>query len=863
MRITFDNQSLNKFQNASKAYNTDSSVNVKGIGSSYEITESLDNSKTYEGKRMSVSEFRESLKAKDVETTQDYMTFMAHSMSKEDFAKVMKSGEMPASIEPEEMVTIMDYIKLNVAKSGKNIEGFTDTLDKETYEEMGEAMAEASDVDEMTDAMKDYLVSNDKDLTIHNLYVAKHSAYEKPSTQGGEFFEVEAKGYLVKKGSDTDVTETEESVKGLLSKIGLPVNEETVEEGMWLVEHSLCVNEDNMKKLSDIDSIAFPLDKELLTKAICVAVNEGKECKDADLTKTESVYDKAVRMTAELESLIEKPFVKATRVLEETRLKMTAEANLILLKSGVSIDTKDIEAYVEALKKIEESTEYKEAKAIVDVEETVETVKEAPVAVIAPVSDRINEINLSEVALEGDRLKQKYEIAGIAYEQVSTTVRKDYGDSIKKAFRNIPEILEDLGVEDTEDNRRAVRILGYNSMSINEDSIKKIKEADLKVRSIISRLTPKDTLSLIRQGKNPVKMSIAELNEYLETKENTEEKDIEKYSRFLYKLECNKEISERERRDFIEVYRFFHGFEKADDAAIGSVLGMGAELSFANLKVAMKSVKHKGMDVTIGEVYESLESTDDEYEEQWINEKFTEMKEALKAPEETVNELVMNKLPATVENLEAALLLRKRRGEAFRKASEASDRRAYKRAVGFSDELTEKPEAVEAYMKMTDACKASVYEEAMKSETYMDVRALQLVHRQLTVATRYAENENYEVPMEIGGQVTSVNVKLVHNPSEAPNVVVSFENEELGRVSARLSEETGKISGYIACNLKESVTKLQKAADIISDKISVVYSQGSDSDLKLSMIPMKDNTDDISSKDLYDIAKRFLGALKG
>ncbi len=40
-----------------------------------------------------------------------------------------------------------------------------------------------------------------------------------------------------------------------------------------------------------------------------------------------------------------------------------------------------------------------------------------------------------------------------------TAPRKDMGDSIQKAFRNVDDILEDLGLETNDSNRRAVRIL--------------------------------------------------------------------------------------------------------------------------------------------------------------------------------------------------------------------------------------------------------------------------------------------------------------------------------------------------------------------------------------------------------------------
>ncbi|MBQ3890423.1 MAG: hypothetical protein II740_03610, partial [Lachnospiraceae bacterium] len=108
-----------------------------------------------------------------------------------------------------------------------------------------------------------------------------------------------------------------------------------------------------------------------------------------------------------------------------------------------------------------------------------------------------------------------------------------------------------------------------------------------------------------------------------------------------------------------------------------------------------------------------------------------------------------------------------------------------------------------------------------------------------------------------------VNVKLVHNSSEEANVVVSMETNDLGRISARFSGTEKDISGYIACNFKETVKKMEKVADKINSKVSVVLSKTSDTDTALSKIPMRDNTEEVSSKELYNIAKLFLDNLKG
>ena len=71
MKITFETPNLQKFQDAKRAYTSDSLDSIKGIGSSYDITASLTDSKTYGGEKMSVNEVKNSLKARDVQVCQD------------------------------------------------------------------------------------------------------------------------------------------------------------------------------------------------------------------------------------------------------------------------------------------------------------------------------------------------------------------------------------------------------------------------------------------------------------------------------------------------------------------------------------------------------------------------------------------------------------------------------------------------------------------------------------------------------------------------------------------------------------------------------------------------------------------------
>lgn len=187
-----------------------------------------------------------------------------------------------------------------------------------------------------------------------------------------------------------------------------------------------------------------------------------------------------------------------------------------------------------------------------------------------------------------------YEKARESYETLGTQVRRDLGDSIKKAFGNVDDILKDFGLDTNESNRRAVRILGYNSTQINDENIGKMREADAKIQGVMERLTPGAVLKMIRAGENPLDMSIEQLSATLDEHNDTQDTMNESYARFLVKLEHNNAVSESEKESFIGIYRLFRQVEKSDGAVIGSLINQGADLSVRNLITAVRNSKMQG-----------------------------------------------------------------------------------------------------------------------------------------------------------------------------------------------------------------------------------------------------------------------------
>ncbi len=298
------------------------------------------------------------------------------------------------------------------------------------------------------------------------------------------------------------------------------------------------------------------------------------------------------------------------RQLEETRLLMTSQANYALLKKGIAIDTKPLEQLVNDLKREEqsyysklltgsESTEMTEGTALASqTASVVESLKWQPAYVLT--IEHADENTLQSLYEDGEALQKVFEKAGKAYETLWTAPRADMGDSMKKAFQNVDDILTDLGLETTEENRRAVRILAYNKTELTKENVDVIKQADETVQRAFSNMTPAVTLEMIRQGINPLEMSLSELNTKAEDiKEDMGYDDTERFSKFLWKLEHKNGITQEERESFIGIYRLISQVEQTDGAVIGALVQQDTELSMKNLLTAVRSRKKGNMEYGI------------------------------------------------------------------------------------------------------------------------------------------------------------------------------------------------------------------------------------------------------------------------
>lgn len=604
------------------------------------------------------------------------MAVLAETTSPEDYKKMQEEGFSLDDTTSNKIVTVTDKIKAQLAKAGVDISAFGDDLDFEqlaqitgspelaaqiadslreadlpltddNFKQIAETVDMADSLSPLDDGAVKYLIDNQLEPTVQNIYFARHSA---------------SAGYMP--AEQQDISSFLPQVKNVIASAGLEVNDDTIATSKWMLENDIPLTKENLTYAQALRQTELTTSAENIAALAAEAVSEGKSAQDAvilsgytwmeqaqnavdtveNATDEDLVYIVEKGLPLTLDSLREaaanrvsdstvqdadgnytqkgQQLLTARRQLEEIRLAMTAEANYRLLKQGISIDTEPLVKLVEQLK--DQENEYyrnllmsegvdatkEQVELFGEVDKKVTDMRYVPAYVLGMKDADVSTINGVHEA--GTELKTSFEKASRQYETLMTAPRADLGDSIQKAFRNVDDILNDLGMELTDENRRAVRILGYNSIDITQDSVLTMKASDEEVQRVFKNMTPAVVTQMIKRGINPLEMDFTSLNQEAESIKSEElgGEDNRKFSEYLWKMEQNHEISEEERSSYIGIYRLIRQVENTDGAAIGALIQQGAPITMKNLLTAVRSEKRSSkMDYSVDYNFEGVSGT--------------------------------------------------------------------------------------------------------------------------------------------------------------------------------------------------------------------------------------------------------------
>jgi hypothetical protein len=497
-------------------------------------------------------------------------------------------------------------------------------ISKDYIERIKRALKLSEDIPNLEKKDIRYLLNKELTPSIENLYKARYSN--------------KSNEHLVKLTED-EWQELIPQVSQIVGDTKAIVDNEYLEDARWLIENNIPLTKENISLLIGIKDLTKNYSTDVVLDRIFKGMKEGALPGEASLIEgdeldIDSILPKDInikQLIEDIEKITEKDIIEtvqtkdkqakiltAKRQLEEIRLKMTIEAAIRLDKKGFHIETETLERIVERLR-IEEEIYYEELykQGIIESEESslgllqltsesIYELKRMPAYVLGRTLINRESQTVPDLLQAGKSVSTELDNAREAYEALFTIPRAEYGDSIKKAFSNMSSLMEELGVEDTEYNQRAIRILGYNRMDITHESIEQVKAYDLSVNYLLQNLNPGIAVQIIKDGVNPLNVPIDELNDRIERLKEQGYSSLDKYSSYLYKLEREEGISETERKAYIGIYRLLYQVEKSDGAALGAIIKADQSVTLNHLLTALRTNKKGKMDYSVDDGFGEL-----------------------------------------------------------------------------------------------------------------------------------------------------------------------------------------------------------------------------------------------------------------
>ena len=821
------------------------------------------------------------------------------------------------------------------------------SLNEDNIEKIADIYKKAGEITEITDGMCDYILRNAIEPTVDNLYRVRFCAAEVPFREGGYYSD--EYGHIVKDG-DSDMTGSDyfaEKIHETAQKLNIydeAEEKELLKEGSWLVNSKILCNERNLSILHSLRSVEFPISTEEMAKIVANAAERGVGCEKAEFTKNENLLERAVKADetikkatdSDIQELINRgkmlnienlaavagsnvrtlnegvedpKLIEGKRILAEARLQMSVEANYTLIKRGFSLEITALEETVNVLKALEDKVNREffgnddntVAEKAAIWKESKQVIAEMPYIPVKAVGDLAKSSSIFTLRLTyevGMGIKEQFDKAQKTYEAVGTEVRADLGDDIKKAFSNVDDILKEYGMDANENNRKAVRILGYSEIEINRENITDIVQKETMLERVIEKMNPNNTLNLIREGVNPLEISLEELEDKLDEMNQNEESTAENYASFICRLDRAGEITEEERASYIGIYRLLDKVEKSDGKALGDLVKAESMINFKNLLTAVRTGRSGGinavLDESVGEViraggyrfdigeqiqtaFNKLMDSNEGREEYCKRELENYRADLVRDDKNIESELKIVGEKVTPENIKAMseILLNDKDYNPWKKMEELSEKiedngfssAKEKLSDAFEDENTAK-EAYENVLNEARDAIGRVSESGIAD--YFDVKAMKSAFRQIGLISRMTNEENYEVPVDMGEESFNIRVKIQRKAEKEGKVFASFETEEYGKILAQFGINDGVLSALVAGDSPVGMEKLKERNDFEESFKNAGFEEVTFNYIQTDIINVdyfrqhfdRGASDEVTTKQLYNIAKTFIQTVK-
>lgn len=970
-------------QGTSINYKENKTVKSEGVAGAFAgvvisggVTAATDN--TYEGLLKEADDVKSQIMASASGAKLSLKALMM-KLSGADAVKLDEDGFNLTDATPDDMVNIIekikielamhsdDYVNYGTAVSKDKIESVTGSaataasvesrmqgadiaVNDESVAEVKSALEKSSELKPLSENTKNYMVANDIEPSIAGIYQAQAATSSSISADGVTI------GRCANAISDADFEALRPGIEKIIASAGLEVNDKTLADARAFIDAQIPVTKENLEYKAQLDAIDIEKiqadSDEMLNKIldnmklggkaentlvtgspvddIRTALDTINRAEYADaanvVSKGETFTIASLKLEIDARSFsieysaasistgnsevrnqafdVQQAADKAYDTLVTARVLMSANASVYLVKNNISILTTPIDELNSMLMEYEQADGmYAEAQiAYTDVLEARKTLNEIvrnPARVFASMFDKMNE----------------------TYEVVGTQIRGDLGDSLKKAVQgSADDIIKDLGLEGTDEDKEAIKVLAANNMDMKRENVETVKSVNAMINNLIKNMKPETVLNMIKDGVNPMNASIEEVNEYLtEANDKASKDNEEKFSKFLYKLDRTNGITKEQRKQFIGIYQMMNIFTRDAGVAAGALIKQGAEVTMNNLMTAYNSRKHYDMDAVIDEntgmaevsgianYYSALfmangglvtpntlknvdnssgigeqsvemfiEQLEDNYdaaaEEQYNEEYLKEQQAAVQAGADILRQIRNADTEINSGNIQAV--------KAFLESGQFPDIRGIKTTRDYARDSIEKIGHKEKlslmYEEMKDETEEELQEVLSKAgdlDTQIDVNYeefldLRLKDRTIGYIKNLALRHDYRIPyITDSGSTGMLKLTLVQDDDNKGRISVNMLSSVLGKVSVEAKADRDSLGMYIVSDTAVSDEGSQLLEDMEESlKEAFGFKNVTVNTTKSSDVPYvtyEAAKDSVATDKLYEIAAQIVKQLAG
>lgn len=947
-----------------------------GVVISGGVTAATDN--TYEGLLKEADDVKSQIMASASSAKLSLKALMM-KLSGADAVKLDEDGFNLTDATPDDMVNIIEKIKIELAMHSDDYVNYGTAVSKDKIESVTGSAATAASVESrmqgadiavndesvaevkstleksgelkpLSENTKNYMVANDIEPSIAGIYQAQASTSSSISADGVTI------GRYANAISDADFEALRPGIEKIIASAGLEVNDKTLADARAFIDAQIPVTKENLEykaqlDLIDIDMIQADSD-EMLNKIldnmklggkaentlvtgspiddIRTALDTINRAEYADaanvVSKGETFTIASLKLEIDARSFsieysaasvstgnsevrnqasdVQQAADKAYDTLVTARVLMSANASVYLVKNNISILTTPIDELNSMLMEYEQADGmYAEAQIaytdVLEARKTLDEIVRNPARVFASMFDKMNE----------------------TYEAVGTQIRGDLGDSLKKAVQgSADDIIKDLGLEGTDEDKEAIKVLAANNMDMTRENVETVKSVNAMINNLIKNMKPETVLNMIKDGVNPMNASIEEVNEYLtEANDKASKDNEEKFSKFLYKLDRTNGITKEQRKQFIGIYQMMNIFTRDAGVAAGALIKQGAEVTMNNLMTAYNSRKHYDMDAVIDEntgmaevsgianYYSALfmangglvtpntlknvdnssgigeqsvemfiEQLEDNYdaaaEEQYNEEYLKEQQAAVQAGADILRQIRNADTEINSGNIQAV--------KAFLESGQFPDIRGIKTTRDYARDSIEKIGHKEKlslmYEEMKDETEEELQEVLSKAgdlDTQIDVNYeefldLRLKDRTIGYIKNLALRHDYRIPyITDSGSTGMLKLTLVQDDDNKGRISVNMLSSVLGKVSVEAKADRDSLGMYIVSDTAVSDEGSQLLEDMEESlKEAFGFKNVTVNTTKSSDVPYvtyEAAKDSVATDKLYEIAAQIVKQLAG